>query len=45
MEEVDNVFLKTLANKAKINLENSNNIYNKVNKLLKIISKLDNINK
>lgn len=45
MEEVDEIFLKILGNKTKINVENDINISNKVNKLLKLISKLDNITK
>ena len=45
MEEVDENFLKILGNKTKINIENDINISNRVNKLLKLISKLDNITK
>ena len=46
MEEVDPDFLRILGNKAKINIEdNIDEISIKINKLIKLISKLDNINK
>ena len=46
MEEVDLDFLKILGKKAKINIEDNNNeISIKINKLIKLISKLDNISK
>lgn len=46
MEEVDIDFLKIIGKKAKINIEdNIDEISIKINKLIKLISKLDNINK
>lgn len=46
MEEVDQNFLKILGKKTKINIENNiDEISIKINKLIKLISKLDNINK
>ena len=46
MEEVDQNFLKILGKKAKINIEdNIDEISIKINKLIKLISKLDNVNK